>query len=95
MLIHFLCPWLLSSIWSGSVQGSNSDYNQEIIVTFDGVQEDGAGIENDLMLTEKRPFHMGFTPFPYYFTEDAVEFTYANINYHSDLVIHHFDNGIP
>jgi len=77
------------------VQGSNSDYNQEIIVTFDGVQEDGAGIENDLMLTEKRPFHMGFTPFPYYFTEDAVEFTYANINYHSDLVIHHFDNGIP
>ena len=64
-------------------------------MTFDETQEDGAETGNDLMLPETRPFYMGFTPFPYDFTEDAVEFTYANINYHSDLVIHHFDNGIP
>jgi hypothetical protein len=38
---------------------------------------------------------MGFTPFPYDFTNEAVEFTFANINYHSDMVVHHFDNGIP
>jgi len=38
---------------------------------------------------------MGFTPFPYDFTNEAVEFTFANINYHSDMIVHHFDNGIP
>lgn len=38
---------------------------------------------------------MGFTPFPYDYTNDAVAFTYANVNYHSDIVIHHFDNGVP
>ncbi len=38
---------------------------------------------------------MGFTPFPYDFTNEAVEFTFANINYHSDMIVHHFNNGIP
>ena len=78
-----------------AVQGSKSSYSQEIIVNYGGAGEDGAETVNDHVLPETRPFHMGFTPFPYDFTQDALEFTYANINYHSDLVIHHFDNGIP
>lgn len=71
-------------------QGSNSEYDKELIVIPAGSQT-----IDELILPETRPFQMGFTPFPYDFTDDAVKFTYANINYHSDLVIHHFDNGIP
>lgn len=71
-------------------QGSKSKYDPEIIVTYEGEYNEGGHI-----LPQTRPFHMGFTPFPYDFAQDALEFTYANVNYHSDLVIHHFDSGIP
>jgi hypothetical protein len=42
-----------------------------------------------------RSFYMGFTPFPYEASLVAVEETYANIRQNSDIIAHHFDNGIP
>ncbi len=74
----------------GAKQGSRSEYDPEIVVTYEGA--DG---ESYHAVPEARPFLMGFTPFPYDFSKDALNFTYANINYHSDLVIQHLDNGIP
>ena len=71
-------------------RGSKSQHDPDSIVAFDE-----ATLESDYSLPDTRPFHMGFTPFPYDFTQDALEFTYANINYHSDILAHHFDNGVP
>lgn len=44
---------------------------------------------------EPRPFHLGFTPFPYDISFEAVDFTYAAIAEDADLIVHHFDNGVP
>ncbi len=74
----------------GAKQGSRSRYEPEIVVTYKEAVR-----ESDYTIPETRPFLMGFTPFPYDFSQDALDFTYANINYHSDLVIQHLDNGIP
>jgi hypothetical protein len=38
---------------------------------------------------------MGFTPFPYDISIDAVNETYANIATNADIINHHFDNGVP
>ena len=38
---------------------------------------------------------MGFTPFPYDITQQAVDDTYQNIINDSDLFSIHFDNGVP
>jgi hypothetical protein len=38
---------------------------------------------------------MGFTPFPYEITLDAVQDVYATIGRDADLIAHHFDNGVP
>jgi hypothetical protein len=43
----------------------------------------------------ERPFAMGFTPFPFDATPEAVAATSAFISRNGDLVVHHFDNGIP
>jgi hypothetical protein len=45
--------------------------------------------------TESRPYYLGFTPFPYDITLDAVTFTYDKISTDADLIAHAFDNGIP
>jgi hypothetical protein len=42
-----------------------------------------------------RPFRMGFTPFPYALSLEAVNYTYENISANSDLINHHFDDGVP
>ena len=42
-----------------------------------------------------RSFHMGFTPLPFDFTEEAFADTYARINAHGDIVGHHLDEGVP
>jgi len=44
---------------------------------------------------ETRPYHMGFTPFPYEITIEAVSFTYRTIAEDADLILHHFDDGVP
>jgi hypothetical protein len=38
---------------------------------------------------------MGVTPWPYDFTAAAQQYTYETIGAHTDLVAHHFDEGIP
>ncbi len=44
---------------------------------------------------EPRPFYLGFTPFPYDISFDAIDFTYERIAEDADLIVHHFDNGVP
>lgn len=45
--------------------------------------------------TEERTFYLGFTPFPYAISQEAVDFTYEKIAEDADIVNHHFDNGVP
>lgn len=42
-----------------------------------------------------RAFYLGFTPFPYDISVDAVNFSYEKIAADGDMITHHFDNGIP
>lgn len=42
-----------------------------------------------------RSFYMGFTPFPYDISQEAVDFTYDAIAKNADIINHHFDNGVP
>jgi hypothetical protein len=42
-----------------------------------------------------RSFYLGFTPFPYEATLEAVEFSYQKIGQDGDIINHHFDNGVP
>ncbi len=42
-----------------------------------------------------RPFLLGFTPFPYDISIEAVIFSYQTIATDADLIAHHFDDGIP
>jgi hypothetical protein len=42
-----------------------------------------------------RSFYMGFTPFPFDLSLEAVESTYSNITTNGDIINHHFDNGVP
>lgn len=42
-----------------------------------------------------RDFYLGFTPFPYDITQEAVKNTYKLLDEHSDIITHHFDSGVP
>lgn len=42
-----------------------------------------------------RPFELGFTPFPYDISFEAVTWVYQTLPTDADLMVHHFDNGIP
>lgn len=44
---------------------------------------------------DTRPFLMGFTPFPYDISLEAVMYGYDHIAEDADLMVHHFDNGVP
>ena len=44
---------------------------------------------------ETRSFRMGFTPWPFAFSDDAIDFTYDAIQEHADLLVHHLDSGVP
>ena len=46
-------------------------------------------------IPDQRTFYMGLTPFPYDFTLTAVENTYRTVIKNSDLMVQHFDKGIP
>lgn len=49
---------------------------------------------NDESVPERK-FYMGFTPFPWDISLEAVNQTYDNILRYGDIVNHHFDNGVP
>ena len=42
-----------------------------------------------------RSFSMGFTPFPYAINLGAIINVYSKIASEADLIVHHFDNGVP
>lgn len=42
-----------------------------------------------------RSFLLGFTPFPYAHSEEAVDYVYNKIETDGDIINHHFDNGVP
>lgn len=42
-----------------------------------------------------RNFYMGFTPFPYAISNEAVDYVYDKLETDADLISHHFDDGIP
>lgn len=46
-------------------------------------------------MPNSRSFHMGFTPWPYAATLEAISNTYGVINNDGDLAAHHFQQGIP
>ncbi len=88
-LLFSSCCAPLNLVLGNVSQGSDSGHDPGLVITYDEF------LPGELPGAASRDFRMGFTPFPYDYTNDAVEFTYANLNYHSDIVIHHFDNGIP
>ena len=46
--------------------------------------------------TEKfRSYYLGFTPFPFDITSEAVEYSYNKISSDADIIAQHFDDGIP
>jgi len=42
-----------------------------------------------------RHYHLGFTPFPYDITSEALSYVYEKIAVDADIIAHHFDGGIP
>ncbi|KXK50460.1 MAG: hypothetical protein DCC53_02730 [Chloroflexi bacterium] len=44
---------------------------------------------------DTRPFYLGFTPFPHEISVEAVQYTYDRIAEDADLIVQHFDNGVP
>ncbi len=46
-------------------------------------------------LTEKRNYYMGFTPFPYDISSEAVDYVYNKLETDADIIAHHFDDGVP
>ena len=46
-------------------------------------------------LPASRPFHLGFTSWPWDFTEEAVDDTYAFVADNADLLCLHHDGGVP
>lgn len=51
--------------------------------------------EDTSIETEARSFYMGFTPFPHAFSVAAVEAAYDVISRDADMIVQHFDDGIP
>ena len=88
-LLFTSCRAPINLILGNASQGSDSQHDPSLVITYD---ED---LPENVPGDGSRHFRMGFTPFPYDYTSDAVAFTNANVNYHSDIVAHHFDNGIP
>lgn len=42
-----------------------------------------------------RSFYMGFTPFPYDISNEAVDYVYNKLATDADIISHHFDDGVP
>ncbi|MEW6238842.1 MAG: glycosyl hydrolase 53 family protein [Candidatus Omnitrophota bacterium] len=42
-----------------------------------------------------RPFYMGFTPFPYDISQEAVDDAYRFVRENGDIIAHHLDSGVP
>lgn len=63
----------------------------EYRLTVPGITRDGNGGE----LSPARSFAMGFTPFPYAFSTEAIETVRRYLRTDADLIVMHFDSGVP
>lgn len=45
--------------------------------------------------SQTRPYHLGFTPFPYSVEAGALAYVYDKLATEADIVSHHFDDGVP
>ena len=52
-------------------------------------------IVTSILPAEIRPFHMGFSPWPYEATEAGVDWVYSTIIANGDVVSHYFEEGVP
>ena len=61
------------------------------------VEEEEEGVEETLeaVPTGWRQYYLGFTPMSYDITAESIEITYSLLSNHSDIVVHHFDSGVP
>lgn len=59
------------------------------------VQAQNEAEESSIVDDSTRNFHLGFSPFHYSWIESKLSKTYKMISSHSDLILHHFDEGIP
>ena len=66
------------------------------LVAAAGCGGNGSGSDGDgTPAAPTRSFAMGFTPWPYAATLQAVGDTYAKVHAHGDLITHHLDSGVP
>ena len=84
-----ICLLLILSIFlSCSFKDKNkSDDNNTI--------ENDDSTDNNSGTTQTRSFYMGFTPWSYAATAQAVTNVYNTINSEGDIIAHHFQQGIP
>ena len=72
-----------------------------LILIFLGACGSGGGGDSTATATPTRSFAMGFTPFPYDYSADPtlaatiLDNVYTDLANNTDMVAHHFDNGIP
>ncbi len=64
-----------------------------VAVKPDPVQE--VRIESQTAVPANRPFYLCMTPWPYDLTPGAIAETYTFLKKHTDMVGHHFDDGVP
>ena len=62
-----------------------------IVLLVSGCEE--STIHNPSATT--RSFYMGMTPHPHDYTQEGVEEAYKILEKHTDMIAHHFDDGIP
>ncbi len=68
-----------------------------MLAACNGSTEDAQSPEQEQQeqAQQERSFAMGFTPWPYDASIEAVNFVYSEINTRGDIVAHHLDAGIP
>ena len=66
-------------------------------VTTDPAEPTAASDEPTAAAVEgpTRPFRLGFTPFPHAGTPEAFQEAFVFVAEHADLILHHFDDGVP
>lgn len=69
--------------------------NSLIIITVLGILFTNCAKDKGATDNAGRSFYMGFTTWPYAFTDSAMQYTYEQTNALGDLLAFHFDNGIP
>jgi hypothetical protein len=96
MRVLLLSLWMISLAFgcgrddkSGDDTGSEADSDDAADDDADDAADADAGADAE------RSFLMGFTPFPYEASWEALTGVYGLIQDHGDFVAHHFDAGVP